>query len=137
MSSEAIAMNDLLGRLKEALADRYVVERELGRGGMAVVYLAQDLKHDRAVALKVLRPELAASIGADRFLREIRITAKLTHPHVLPVHDSGEADGLLYYVMPYVEGESLRELLLREAQLSVPEALRIPRLLDDFVERVG
>ena len=120
-------MNDLLGRLKEALAERYVVERELGRGGMAVVYLAQDLKHDRAVALKVLRPELAASIGADRFLREIRITAKLTHPHVLPVHDSGEADGLLYYVMPYVEGESLRELLLREAQLSVPEALRIAR----------
>ena len=108
-------MTDVTGsRLSDALRDRYLIERELGRGGMATVYLAQDLKHDRPVALKVLRPELTASLGADRFLREIEIAASLDHPHILPVFDSGEADGLLYYVMPYVEGESLRDRLSRE-----------------------
>ena len=91
-------------RLREALADRYPIERALGRGGMATVYLARDLKHHRAVAVKVLHPELAAGLGPERFLREIRIEAGLQHPHILPLHDSGEADGFLYYVMPYVVG---------------------------------
>jgi serine/threonine-protein kinase len=113
-----------LERLRAALADRYRLERELGRGGMATVYLANDLRHDRPVALKVLKPELAAAVGADRFLREIRITARLTHPHVLPLLDSGEADGFLYYVMPYVEGESLRDRLNREKQLPLDDALQ-------------
>jgi serine/threonine-protein kinase len=112
-------------RLTEALADRYTIEREIGSGGMATVYLALDLKHRRPVAIKVLDPELARSLGAERFLREIETAAKLTHPHILPLHDSGEADGLLYYVMPYVEGESVRERLTRERQLSVGEAVRI------------
>ena len=98
-------MADALPRLKAALAGRYTIERELGRGGMATVYLAHDLRHDRPVALKVLRPELAAAIGPERFLREIQIAARLTHPNILPLHDSGEAEGLLYYVMPYVEAE--------------------------------
>src|SRR5216110_2535662 len=102
-------MADQLARLQAALADRYTIERELGRGGMATVYLAQDLKHHRKVAVKVMRPELAATLGADRFLREVEIAAQLTHPHILPVYDSGTAGGLLYYVMPYVEGESLQE----------------------------
>jgi len=114
-----------LDRLNTALADRYTIERELGRGGMAVVYLAEDVKHGRHVAVKVLLPELAATLGGERFLQEIRVTAKLTHPHILTLHDSGEADGLLYYVMPYVEGESLRDRLKRERQLPVEEALRI------------
>src|SRR5881628_576336 len=105
----------LVSRLTTALAGRYTIERELGRGGMATVYLARDLKHDRPVALKVLRPELAAVLGGERFLREIRLTAQLQHPHILTLIDSGEADGFLYYVMPYVEGESLRERLQREA----------------------
>jgi len=96
---------DLPAVLRIALAGRYTIERELGRGGMATVYLARDLKHDRPVALKVLRPELAAVLGAERFLREIRLTAQLQHPHILTLIDSGEADGFLYYVMPYVEGE--------------------------------
>src|SRR5213596_1278227 len=117
---------DLL-RLKATLTGRYTIERELGRGGMATVYLARDLKHDRPVALKVLRPELAASVGAERFLREIRLTAQLQHPHILTLIDSGEADGFLYYVMPYVEGESLRQRLEREGQLPLEEALRITR----------
>jgi serine/threonine-protein kinase len=120
-------MTDLLDRLKAALADRYTIERELGRGGMATVYLAEDLKHRRKVAVKVLHPELAATIGADRFLREIEIAAQLNHPHILPLHDSGEADGFLYYVMPYVEGESLRERLKREKQLSLEDAVQITR----------
>ena len=120
-------MNDMLDRLRTALAGTYDVERELGEGGMAIVYLAQDVKHDRHVAIKVLRPELAASLGADRFLREIKIAAKLTHPHILPLYDSGEADGLLYYVMPFVEGESLRDLLDREQQLPLEDAVRITR----------
>jgi len=112
-------------RLNAALADRYRIERELGEGGMAIVYLAADLRHDRRVAIKVLRPELAAVIGAERFLAEIRTTANLQHPHILPLYDSGEADGLLFYVMPYVEGESLGERLERERQLGVEEAVRL------------
>jgi serine/threonine protein kinase/tetratricopeptide (TPR) repeat protein len=116
---------DSRSRLSAALAERYTISRELGRGGMATVYLAHDRKHDRQVALKLLHPELAASLGAERFLHEIRTTAKLTHPHILPLHDSGEVDGLLYYVMPYVEGESLRQRLMRERQLPLEDALRI------------
>ena len=109
----------------DALADRYRIERELGAGGMATVYLAHDLKHDRKVALKVLKPELAAVIGAERFLAEIKTTANLQHPHILPLHDSGEVDGTVFYVMPFVEGESLRDRLNREKQLPVDDALRI------------
>ena len=108
-----------------ALADRYRVERELGRGGMATVYLARDLRHDRPVALKVLRPELAASLGPERFLQEIRIAARLQHPHILPVHDSGETAGRLWYTMPYVEGESLRQRIVREGQLPLDQAVRV------------
>jgi len=118
---------DAVSRLKVALADRYTIEREIGRGGMATVYLAHDPKHDRLVALKVLRPELAAVLGGERFLREISLTAQLQHPHILTLIDSGEADGFLYYVMPYVEGESLRQRLEREGQLPLDEALRITR----------
>jgi Tol biopolymer transport system component len=120
---------DAVARLKTALADRYAIERELGRGGMATVYLARDMKHDRPVALKVLRPELAAVLGAERFLREISLTAQLQHPHILTLIDSGEADGFLYYVMPYVEGESLRQRLEREGQLPLDEALSITRAI--------
>ena len=97
-----------IDRLRASLAEAYTVDRELGRGGMSAVFLAQDIKHDRAVAIKVLHPELAASLGPDRFLQEIRLAARLNHPHILPLFDSGSADELLYYVMPYVEGESLR-----------------------------
>src|SRR5437762_10036434 len=104
-------MAELLARLRGVLADRYAIDRELGHGGTATVYLAQDLKHGRAVAVKVLRPELAAALGAERFLKEIQIAARLSHPHILPLHDSGEAGGFLYYVMPYVEGGSLRQQL--------------------------
>jgi Tol biopolymer transport system component/predicted RNase H-related nuclease YkuK (DUF458 family) len=120
-------MTGVVDRLRAALADRYTIERELGSGGMATVYLAHDLKHHRKVALKLLRPELAAVIGADRFLREIKIAAGLTNPHILPLHDSGRADGFLYYVMPFVEGESLRDRLSREKQLPVEHAVRIAR----------
>jgi len=118
-------MTDPLVGLSTALADRYRLERELGAGGMATVYLAQDLKHDRRVAIKVLRPELAAVIGADRFLSEIKTTANLQHPHILPLHDSGAADSFLYYVMPFIEGESLRDRLNREKQLPIADAVRI------------
>jgi serine/threonine-protein kinase len=118
---------DQLARLGAALAGRYAVERELGHGGMATVYLADDLKHHRQVAIKVLRPELGAELGAERFVREIRMAAGLSHPHILPLHDSGEADGLLFYVMPYVRGESLRQKLNRQGQLPIGEALRIVR----------
>jgi tetratricopeptide (TPR) repeat protein len=118
-----------LPRLEAALTGRYTIERELGRGGMATVYLARDLRHDRPVALKVLRPELAAVLGAERFLREIRLTAQLQHPHILTLIDSGEAGGFLYYVMPYVEGQSLRQRLEREGQLPLDEALRITRAI--------
>ncbi len=116
-------------QLRSALADSYSVDRELGRGGMATVYLAQDVKHDRVVALKVLHPELAASLGPDRFLREIKLAARLNHPHILPLFDSGEAQGFLYYVMPYVEGESLRERLDRERQLPIDEAVHHTRAI--------
>jgi serine/threonine-protein kinase len=112
-------------RLTAALADRYQIEREIGSGGMATVYLAHDLKHHRQVAVKVLKPELAAVLGAERFLSEIKVTANLHHPHILPLFDSGEADGFLFYVMPYVEGESLRAKLDREKQLSIDEAVGI------------
>src|SRR3989454_7523121 len=114
-------------QLQAALADRYALERELGHGGMATVYLARDLRHGRPVAIKVLRPEIAAALGPERFLREIEVAARLTHPHILPLHDSGEAAGFLYYVMPYIESESLRDRLEREGQLPVEEALRIAR----------
>jgi eukaryotic-like serine/threonine-protein kinase len=124
-------MPDLLDRLKAALAERYTLQRELGRGGMATVYLAEDRKHERPVALKVLKPELAAVLGADRFLREVKTTAQLTHPHILPLHDSGNAAGFLYYVMPYVEGESLRDRLNREKQLPLGDALQISREVAD------
>ena len=102
-------MTEPLPRLVAALADRYLIERELGQGGMATVYLAEDLKHDRKVALKVLKPELAAVIGAERFVVEIKTTAALQHPHILPLFDSGTADGFLYYVMPFIDGETLRD----------------------------
>src|SRR5881409_2717864 len=120
-------MADHSERVRASLTGRYTIERELGRGGMATVYLARDLKHDRPVALKVLRPELAAVLGAERFLRENRLTAQLQHPHILTLIDSGEADDFLYYVMPYVEGESLHQRLAREGQLPLDEALRITR----------
>ncbi len=116
-------------RIREVLAPTYTVDRELGRGGMATVYLAQDSKHERVVALKVLHPELAASLGPDRFLREIRVAARLNHPHILPLFDSGEIEGLLYYVMPYVEGESLRERLDRQQQLPIDEAIHHARAI--------
>ena len=118
-------MNEIPDRLVAALADRYRIEREIGAGGMATVYLAHDLRHDRPVAIKVLKPELAAAIGADRFLAEIRTTANLQHPHILPLFDSGEAGGFLFYVMPYVEGETLRSRLSREKQFSIAMATRI------------
>ncbi|NIM50522.1 MAG: protein kinase [Gemmatimonadales bacterium] len=124
-------MSDDLDRLRAALADRYQIERELGSGGMATVYVAHDLRHRRRVAVKVLRPDLAAALGADRFLREIEIAAQLQHPHILTLIDSGEADGLLYYVMPYVEGESLRTRLAREGELPIPEAVRLIREVVD------
>ncbi len=120
-------MTDILDRIAGHLSDRYRVERELGRGGMATVYLATDLKHDRRVALKVLHPELGAILGGERFLAEIKVTANLQHPHILPLHDSGEADGLLYYVMPYVEGESLRQRLDREHEMAVDTAVELTR----------
>ncbi len=123
--SESPGLPHTLDRLTTALADRYTIEREIGSGGMATVYLAHDVKHDRKVAVKVLRPELAAVLGGERFLSEIKVTANLQHPHILPLHDSGEADFFLYYVMPFVEGQSLREKLTRDKQLSIDEALRI------------
>ncbi len=133
-------MNSILERLTTAVADRYAIERELGAGGMATVYLARDTRHGRQVAIKVLRPELAAVLGAERFLREIETAARLNHPHILPLHDSGQADSLLYYVMPYVEGESLRRRLTAERQLPLPEALGIARQVAaalDYAHRHG
>jgi serine/threonine-protein kinase len=114
-------------RLTSALGGRYRIERELGAGGMATVYLARDLKHDRDVAIKVLHPDLGAALGGERFLSEIRTTARLQHPHILPLLDSGDADGLLYYVMPLVTGETLRARLERERQLPIADAVRIAR----------
>jgi len=127
-------LSDLRPRLQAALADRYTIERELGRGGMAIVYLAKDLRHDRVVALKALRSELAATLGTDRFLREIRLAAGLAHPHILPLHDSGDAGGVLYYVMPYVAGESLRDRLEREPRLTLAEATQIAREVADALD---
>jgi eukaryotic-like serine/threonine-protein kinase len=127
-------MTDSIDRMAEALADRYHIERELGAGGMATVYLAQDVKHDRKVAIKVLRPELAAVLGADRFVQEIKTTAALQHPHILPLFDSGSAGGFLYYVMPYVQGETLRNKLDREHQLGVDEAVKITTDVADALD---
>jgi serine/threonine-protein kinase len=124
-------MSDQLARLAAALTDRYRIERELGAGGMATVYLAEDTRHHRPVAVKVLRPDLAASLGAERFLREIEIAARLTHPHILPLHDSGGADDVLFYVMPYVEGQSLRDRLARAGALPIDEGVRIIREVAD------
>ena len=123
-----------LARLTAALADRYRLERELGAGGMATVYLAEDLKHDRQVAIKVLKPELAAVLGAERFIVEIKTTAALSHPHILPLFDSGTADGFLYYVMPYIKGETIRDRLNRETQLGVDEAVKITREIADALD---
>jgi eukaryotic-like serine/threonine-protein kinase len=133
-------MTDVLKRLRDALSGHYAVERELGQGGMATVYLATDVKHRRRVAIKVLAPDISRSVGPDRFLREIEIAAGLTHPHILPVFDSGEADGLLYYVMPFIAGESLRERLRRERSLPLDDALRITREVAsalDYAHRQG
>ena len=132
MERPSSEMTPITERLSATLAGRYRIERELGAGGMATVYLAQDLKHDRKVALKVLRPELAAVLGAERFVQEIKTTAALQHPHILPLYDSGSAAGregggteFLYYAMPYIAGETLREKLNRETQLGIEEAVRI------------
>src|SRR5262245_21212126 len=133
-------MSDILSRLNAALDGRYQIERELGRGGMATVYLADDVKHRRKVALKVLSDEAAAAIGASRFLAEIGTTASLQHPHILPLFDSGEVDDLLFYVMPYVEGGSLAQRLEREQQLPIDEAVRITTTVAqalDYAHRHG
>ena len=127
-------MTDAVARLSTALAGRYRLDRELGAGGMATVYLAHDLKHDRQVAIKVLRPELAAVIGAERFLSEIKTTANLQHPHILPLFDSGESDSFLFYVMPYVEGESLRDRVSRDKQLPIADAVRLAREVADGLD---
>ena len=118
-------MPQTFDRLQSALAGRYLLVSELGSGGMATVYLGEDLRHRRKVAVKVLRSDIAATLGAERFAREIEIAAQLQHPHILPVMDSGEADGFLFYVMPYIEGESLREKLNREGRLQVAETVRL------------
>lgn len=125
---------DLTEQLQWTLGDRYAVEREVGRGGMATVYLARDLKHDRRVAIKVLNPELGAVLGVERFLSEIKVTANLQHPNLLPLFDSGEADGQLYYVMPFIDGETLRARLDREQQLPVDEAIRITAAVANALE---
>ena len=118
-------MTDPATNLQSALGDRYRIQRELGRGGMATVYLAQDLRQERLVALKVIHPELAATLGPDRFFREIKLTATLRHPHILPLFDSGEAAGQLWYTMPYIEGESLRQRLTREKRIPLDQAVVI------------
>ena len=133
-------MSDAVTRLNAALEGRYVIGREIGEGGMATVYLAEDVKHERKVALKVLKPELAAVVGAERFLAEIKTTANLQHPHILPLFDSGEAGSFLFYVMPNVEGESLRQKLRREHQLPVDDAVRLVTDLAealDYAHRQG
>jgi len=127
-------MNFPADRLRLALADRYRIEHELGAGGMATVYLAEDLKHDRKVAIKVLKPELAAVLGAERFVQEIKTTAALSHPHILPLFDSGEAGGFLYYVMPYIQGETIRDRLNRETQLGIDEAVKITTEVADALD---
>jgi eukaryotic-like serine/threonine-protein kinase len=128
------SVSDSLALLKVAVAGRYTIEQELGRGGMATVFLAQDLKHQRLVAVKLLRAELAGAIGPERFLREIEIAARLSHPHILPLFDSGNANGLLFYVMPYIEGESLRQRLDRERMLPIPDAIRITREVGEALD---
>src|SRR5688500_10021956 len=133
-------MTGVISRLGAAVSDRYRIERELGAGGMATVYLAHDLRHDRDVAIKVLHPDLGAALGAERFLSEIRTTARLQHPHILPLLDSGDAEGLLYYVMPVVTGESLRARLERERQLPITDAVRLAREIAsalDYAHRHG
>ena len=130
-------MTSVSERLGVALADRYRIERELGAGGMATVYLAHDERHDRKVAIKVLKPELAAVLGAERFVVEIKTTASLQHPHILPLFDSGTADGFLFYVMPYIHGETIREKLNRETQFGVDETVRIAREIADDASQVG
>ena len=133
-------MQNVTEELRTALIDRYVIESELGEGGMATVYLAHDTKHNRKVALKVMKPELAAMIGAERFLNEIEVTANLQHPHILPLHDSGEAQGFLYYVMPFVEGETLRAKLDREKQFAIDDAVELTRAICgalDYAHRQG
>jgi tRNA A-37 threonylcarbamoyl transferase component Bud32 len=133
-------LQNVTEELRTALADRYVIESELGEGGMATVYLAHDTKHNRKVALKVMKPELAAMIGAERFLKEIEVTANLQHPHILPLHDSGEAQGFLYYVMPFVEGETLRAKLDREKQFAIDDAVELARAICgalDYAHRQG
>ena len=127
-------MSDPVSRLSAALEGRYAIERELGAGGMATVYLARDLKHDRNVAVKVLRPELAAVLGAERFVQEIRTTANLQHPHILPLFDSGESEGFLYYVMPFIDGETVRDKLNRETQFGIDEAVRITTEVADALD---
>src|SRR5690242_13290586 len=133
-------MTDSLERLRENLAGRYRVERELGHGGMATVYLALDEQHDRQVALKVLHPDLAATLGSERFQREVKLAAKLQHPHILSVYDSGDAGGLLWYTMPFVQGETLRDRMSREGQFPISDAMRIAResaLALDYAHRNG
>ena len=126
-------MTDNLDRLKTALADRYTIEEELGAGGMATVYLAHDVKHDRKVAVKVLRPELAAVLGAERFVQEIKTTANLQHPPILPLFDSGEADGRLYYVMPFIDGETLRDNPNRVTHPGIAESAGLPTSIEDAI----
>src|SRR5215211_7723368 len=140
LGSDAMPLAPTLDAPGLTIAGRYVLERKLGRGGMATVYLARDAKHSRPVAIKVLDTELARRIGAGRFLREIEITANLQHPHILPLHDSGEFDGLVYYVMPYVAGETLRDRLRRERPLPVSETIRLARDIAsalDYAHRRG
>ena len=144
MSADTVSRPQIGGRigehhtqaaaLKEGLAERYQIGSEIGRGGMAIVYLADDLKHGRKVAIKTLHAEMAATIGHQRFLREIEIAARLTHPHILPLHDSGEVNGQLYYVMPYIEGESLRRRLDREKPFSIEVSLRLTREIASALE---
>ena len=134
MTAKSPLPSDQLARLGTALAGRYAIQREIGRGGMATVYLADDLKHRRQVAIKVLRPELGSLLGGDRFTREIQVAAALNHPHILPLYDSGSAEGLLFYVMPYVRGESLRQKLTRQRQLSIDEAIGIVRQVASALE---
>src|SRR6476469_3504532 len=140
MSAYSPKMTEPTVTLPTSLDERFTIGRELGRGGMATVYLAEERKHGRQVAIKVMRPELAASVGGERFLREIGIVARLSHPHIVPLIDSGDAEGVLYYVSPYVAGGSLRDRLLREQRLPVPDALRVAReiaLALDYAHRNG
>jgi serine/threonine protein kinase len=127
-------MTDALTRLSGALSDRYRIERELGQGGMATVYLAEDLRHDRKVALKVLRQDVAQTVGAERFLQEIRLAARLSHPHILPLFDSGEAAGFLFYVMPNVEGQSVRDQLDKQGPLPMDVAVQISKEVADALD---